>query len=144
MLRGEDLHGHLSCTKRRRWRRYTDCHRYGSTNIEAKLYKYPCHAAQSTQSTLCSRNARHIQICSISLNALYTLSRLHCAPGSLQFRTGGAKVRLVTAEEIFTSYTAPVTHAPEDAALIVKVDRTIELCHITLVHNKDAIIPGYC
>ena len=83
-------------------------------------------------------------MCSIPLNALYTLSRLHCAPGSLQFWTGGAKVRLVTAEEIFTSYAAPVTHAPEDAALIVEVDRTVELCHVTLVHNKDAIIPRFC
>lgn len=55
----------------------------------------------------------------VNLNLLSKFGRALC---TFDLWTLGREARFLAVEEVFTSDTAPVTHASEDAALVVEVD----------------------
>lgn len=66
--------------------------------------------------------------------------RLHSTPGALKRRAIRAEVGLLAIEEVFPSNAAAIAHAPEDTALLVQVDRRVELGDVAGVHDEDAIV----
>ena len=66
--------------------------------------------------------------------------RLHSAPATLQRRAIRPKIGLLTIEEVFPPNAAAVAHASEDTALLVEVDRRVELGDVTGVHDEDAVV----
>ena len=71
--------------------------------------------------------------CSIIIS--FSSFQLHCAPCPLHLWAGLAKISLVAVEEVFASDATTVTHASEDASLIVKIDRAVELGNVSRVHD---------
>ena len=85
-------------------------------------------------------NAAHYPINPPNREAL--ISNL-LAGGAFQSRTL-IKIRLVRIEEVVASNARAITHAAEDAALVVQGDGGVELGDVARVHDEDAVVADDC